>query len=134
MKKKLILIGLIAALLIAGILLAIFLWPREEKPEPQDPKPPVVETDTSAFSGDFFGTWELADQKETHSLSLLPNGYGIYKNGSKVDTVRYSSDANNCITAWIDGYVYEFKLEGDTLVRYRKGVADGFIYRKGAQS
>ena len=129
LKKKLnplaIILPCAIVLIIAGIL--VYMWQTKWK---KDPKPPVVETNTSAFTEDFYGTWHVAHGKADHSISLLPNGYGIYKSGSKVDTVRYSSDEANKITVWIDGYTYDFELDGDTLVRYRKGKADGYTYHK----
>lgn len=130
MKKALmILIPCVAVLLAVGITLLV-LWNTQWK---KDPEPPVEKTDTSAFTEDFFGTWETATGKKAHTLTILKSGYAVYKCESTVSTLRYSSKEANTITMWIEGYTYEFTLDGNTLVRARKGKTDGYTYKKTAE-
>jgi hypothetical protein len=74
MKKALmILIPCVTVLLAVGITLLV-LWNTQWK---KDPEPPVEKTDTSAFTEDFFGTWETATGKKAHTLTILKSGYAL---------------------------------------------------------
>ena len=123
-----ILIPCVAVVLAVGITLLV-LWNTQWK---KDPEPPVVDTDTSAFSEDFFGTWQTETGKKAHTLTILKHGYAVYKQGSTVSTLRYSSETADTITVWIEGYTYEFTLDDGTLIRSRKGKKDGYTYKKTA--